>query len=159
MSGETPSRLLPADSTGVLLLTEIPGTPRPQGSMKMMTNRATGKGFLKYSNTTVDHRNLVVSVLAAAWPGEPYLGPVAVRVTFEFARPGSHYGTGKNAAYIKDSAPVWHSQTPDVDKCLRLVCDALTVAGVVRDDRQVALTRAAKTWAAQDRTRLEVLAL
>lgn len=148
----------PADST-TLLTAQIPGTPRPQGSMKMMTNRRTGKGFLKYSDSTVDHRNLVVSVLAGLWDREPYAGPVAVRVSFVFARPGAHYGTGKNADVVKDRAPVWHSQTPDVDKLLRLICDALTVAGVLRDDRQVALTRAQKHWGPADGTYLEVMPL
>lgn len=149
-----------ASTTTRILEATIPGTPRPQGSMRMMTNTRTGKGFMKYSTTTVEHRNLVVATLADIWAGgEPYLGAVAVKVGFVFARPGAHYGTGKNAEVLKDSAPVWHSQTPDVDKLLRLVCDALTVAGVLRDDRQVALARAEKVWGAKDHTHLEVVPL
>lgn len=62
--------------------------------------------------------------------------PVVLSVVFRFARPKSHYGTGRNAGRLKDSAPGIHSQTPDLAKLVRCLEDALT--GVVwADDRQV----------------------
>ena len=63
-------------------------------------------------------------------------GPVAVRMQFVFSRPKSHFGTGRNADRLKDSAPQHHTKKPDVLKLGRAVEDALT--GVVwRDDSQI----------------------
>jgi len=69
---------------------------------------------------------------------EPFQGPVVVEVTFTIARPGAHFGTGRNAMTLKPSAPGWPSKTPDLDKLIRSTLDALTASGVVyRDDAQV----------------------
>lgn len=62
--------------------------------------------------------------------------PVHVSLVFTFARPASHYGTGRNAAVLKPSAPAEHIGFPDVDKAQRAALDAFTDAGVVADDRQ-----------------------
>ncbi len=59
-----------------------------------------------------------------------------VSMTFYAARPKSHYGTGRNAAKLKDSAPPFPAGRPDALKLARGTEDALT--GVVwRDDAQV----------------------
>jgi len=130
----------------VLLTATIPGIPRPQGSLRIITAR-NGRAFAQNSSTTVQHRNLVVHELAQVWQDrEMVRGPVAARLTFKFARPHSHYGTGRNVDVLKPSAPEHHARTPDADKLARLVLDALTIAGVVRDDCQVALVRAEKQW-------------
>lgn len=63
-------------------------------------------------------------------------GPVVLSVTFCFARPKSHFGTGGNAGKLKKSAPVHHTQTPDLAKLVRALEDA--IKGVVwGDDCQV----------------------
>lgn len=129
-----------------LLRCVIPGTPRPQGSLKILTAR-NGRAFAKNSDTTVEHRNLVVYALAQEWGDrEQITGPVALALTFRFARPTSHYGTGRNEGQLLPSAPALHSRTPDVDKVTRLVCDALTIAGVLKDDSLVTLLRAEKQY-------------
>lgn len=143
-----------------LLVLEVPGRPRPQGSLRMVTNRATGRVFGRYADTTVEHRNRMIGLASDAWGGHPAAGgPVAVRCTFEFRRPASHYGTGKNAGQLKPKAPHWFAITPDVDKLLRLVCDALSIAGVLDDDRQVAVVRGEKRWGTNDSTLVEVVRL
>ena len=135
----------------------IPGTPRPQGSMALITNKATGIPFGKYSQTTIQHRNAMVDLLRDEWMGaDPCLRPVAVRIGFVFAHPKSHYGTGRNAEMLKPGAPKWHYQMPDADKLTRLVCDALSISGVIRDDRQVSLLRASKLWGPWAGTHLEM---
>lgn len=123
----------------------IPGTPRPQGSLKIMTAR-NGRAFAKNSETTVEHRNLVVYALSQEWQDGPIQGPVAARFTFRFSRPTSHYGTGRNEGVLLPSAPLLHSRTPDVDKVSRLMCDALTIAGVIKDDSLITMLRAEKQW-------------
>lgn len=73
--------------------------------------------------------------------------PVHIAMVFTFARPASHFGTGRNAAVLKASAPAEHIGFPDVDKAQRAVLDSLTAAGVVGDDRQFSrVTEAARVY-------------
>ena len=74
-------------------------------------------------------------------------GPLSVSMIFDMARPKGHYGTGRNADKLKDSAPnPYHAQMPDLDKLARSVNDSLTDAGVWEDDGQVAVMNVAKRW-------------
>jgi crossover junction endodeoxyribonuclease RusA len=80
-----------------------------------------------------------------AFNGELLKGPIELRVSFYFNRPQSHYGTGNNASKLKPSAPEYHTQSPDLDKLVRCLGDALT--GVVYvDDRQVFRTYSERNW-------------
>lgn len=81
----------------------------------------------------------------AAYDGEPLRGAIRLSVSFCFARPQSHYKTGKFGG-VKDSAPKsWHTQTPDATKILRALEDALN--GVAwMDDKQIAQQQVDKTW-------------
>lgn len=134
----------------VLLDVWIPGRPRPQGSMK--TFMAGGHAHARHSDPTLSHRAHVISTLAENWGREPLTGAVAVDVVFTFARPKSHYGTGRNADVVKESAPDKHIQAPDSDKLARLVLDGLEMAGVVRNDAQVAPLTVDKLWGRDDST-------
>ena len=125
----------------------VSGVPVPQGSK--VKNRY---GAIYDSNKALQPWRVAVTEAAEAARTEAghqqWLGPVRLIVVFRFARPGSHYGTGRNAGTLRGGAPrLWHAQTPDADKCLRAVCDALTFAGVWRDDRQVADLTVHKVWA------------
>jgi Holliday junction resolvase RusA-like endonuclease len=82
--------------------------------------------------------------------------PVEVEATFTFARSGAHFGTGRNAAVLKPSAPTWHTVYPDVDKLLRSCFDALTAAGVWADDNQVAQSTPRKVYAGAHRDALRI---
>lgn len=74
--------------------------------------------------------------------------PVAVMITFTFARPKGHFGTGRNSASLKPSAPPYPSSHSigDIDKLTRAILDALTDAGVWNDDSQVVYLRAQKVF-------------
>ena len=87
-----------------------------------------------------DWRADVRAVAAENWgPREPFAGKMYVTMDFYFARPKSHYGTGKNAAVLKPSAPPRdeHLQDPDALKLARAVEDALTKV-IWKDDNQLA---------------------
>lgn len=71
--------------------------------------------------------------------------PVRVECLFEFARPKAHYGTGRNAGKVKDSAPKRHTQKPDVDKLARAILDGLTGVAI-HDDSQVEEIDCIKYW-------------
>lgn len=78
-------------------------------------------------------------------PGRtPFTVPVGVEAVFRFARPKSHYRANGD---LKESAPYWHPSSPDLDKLARALGDALTVAGVVADDRLIASWAATRVWA------------
>lgn len=77
--------------------------------------------------------------------------PVSVKATFSFDRPAGHYRTGCNAHLLRDSAPAWPANkgSGDIDKCERAIYDALTDAGVWRDDSQVVENANRKVWAGE----------
>lgn len=130
---------------------EIPGKPVPQGSMTLM--KVGGHCAGKYSNRTIEHRNNMADLMRRDWAGaDPLRGPLVVNMLFDMPRPKSHYGTGRNANKLKKSAPVEHTQAPDIDKLARLVLDSLQVAGVINDDAQVCYLWANKQWQKDGKT-------
>jgi Holliday junction resolvase RusA-like endonuclease len=83
--------------------------------------------------------------------------PIALAADFYFERPKNQYGTGKNAALLKPSAPAFHAQSPDLAKLLRCVEDALTDA-IWTDDKLVCMYREpARHWVADGSERTEVV--
>src|SRR3954449_13019503 len=53
-------------------------------------------------------------------------GPLLIRLDFYFPRPATHYGTGRNAGQLKDSAPLYPDTVgADLDKLARSTVDAL----------------------------------
>lgn len=59
--------------------------------------------------------------------------PVRLGVKFYFRRPKNQFRTGRLAHLLRDDSPMHHAQTPDLDKLIRAVADALTGA-VLYDD-------------------------
>jgi Holliday junction resolvase RusA-like endonuclease len=85
------------------------------------------------------YEKVVRAAFAEQLPGFtpiPEHTPIRMEVTFWFPRPKSHYGTGRNAERLKDSAPQYHVTKPDMDNTVKLLKDGL--AGLAwHDDRQV----------------------
>ena len=94
-------------------------------------------------------RDSVTTAAVAARGDRPRItGPVEVHVWFYFERPAAHYGTGRNAQVLKPQAPAYPDSTKsgDIDKLQRAAFDALTTAGVWKDDCLVARVTAEKLW-------------
>jgi len=130
----------------------VPGTPAPQGSMRPVVSRSTGKPFLKSNESGgyLRYRADVRSKAEAAWGSDPMLlGPVHLTLVFVFPRPESHWlpvNSKRAMAVLRDDAPTHHYGKPDADKLARSVMDSLT--GIVyKDDAQVAALSAVKTYA------------
>jgi crossover junction endodeoxyribonuclease RusA len=137
----------------VIELTVI-GTPAPQGS-KVRTRW----GVRDDNPNTKPWRATVAAEAAEAMNGTGLIsGPVAVEVTFVFARPKSHYGTGSRTDILKASAPFWHTVKPDGDKLARAVGDALT-GQVLRDDSQVARWQIRKLYGDRAEARIRIFPL
>jgi crossover junction endodeoxyribonuclease RusA len=75
---------------------------------------------------------------AASWAfkGELIKSPVRLTCWFYFKRPTNHFGSGKNAARLKSSAPLHHCGTPDLDKLIRSIGDSITGV-ILQDDKQI----------------------
>ena len=122
----------------------VPGIPQAQGSIAV--NRNTG-GLYENNKKLLPWRSEMIAVAKVAMQDrQPFTGPVRVQLTAVFPRPKTHYGTGRNADLIKESAPPFHCQKPDADKLARAVLDALTIAGVWRDDALATFVSIQKNW-------------
>jgi len=113
----------------------VHGIPQPQGSMR---SNPHGPGMHSANPSLKPWRQDMVDQAMAAWADrDPLTSPVEVLATFTFPRPAYHYGTGRNSDTLKPSAPLAHTTKPDLDKLQRAVGDALTLAGILRDDSQI----------------------
>lgn len=118
----------------------VNGTAAPQGSKRAFKHKTTGEVVMvndNHKSLTAWRKAVADAAKAAKTKQHPYAGPVQVAITFYLPRPKAHFGTGKNAGKLKPSAPTWHTKKPDVDKLERAVYDALTKAGIYKDDAQV----------------------
>ena len=124
------------------------GLPAPQGS-----KRHLGNGIMIESSKKVrPWRQDVMVASGRAYKGEVITNPVRLEIDFFFARPKSHYRTGKYSDLLKPNAPIYASShgQGDLDKLLRSTIDALSfVTGgcVIRDDCLVVSISSTKQYA------------
>lgn len=127
-----------------ILTCTIPGKPEQQGS-----KRNVGKVSIEANKNLAPWRADAIANLQKAMTEqglEKFVGPVGVEVTFVYQRPKGHYGSGSHAETIKATAPLYKTSAPDLDKLQRAVGDALTQAGVLRDDSLIVEWSAVKIW-------------
>lgn len=127
------------------------GNPAPQGSKHATLHKTTGRIVVMESSKHVKPWRESVRYAGVTERGSraPLDGvPLIVDMVFTFVRPKSHYRTGRNAHLLRDNAPCLPMTAPDVSKLVRSTEDALTNAGVWRDDALVSgYGRAQKVWA------------
>ena len=145
-----------------LLTCMIPGTPQQQGSKR----NVGGNRFIEANRNLAPWRADAIACLRRAaldqWghaAESPITDPVRVGVRFIYARPKSHYGTGRNAGIVKASAPHYKTSAPDLDKLQRALGDALTQAGILRDDALIVEWGSAKGYGSVPEVRLTVRTL
>jgi Holliday junction resolvase RusA-like endonuclease len=117
---------------------EVLGRPQPAGSKRAFKHPHTGRIILTDMNRKARPWMQEVAAVARASMGgcQMLRGPLFMEVTFFMARPKSHFGTGRRAMFLKDSAPEFPVTRPDTTKLLRGLEDALS--GVVyADDSQI----------------------
>lgn len=133
------------------------GVPVPQGSTRAFAVRKGGKPTGRVVVTgdnakTKSWRQTVIDEAVSAELARDLVwiidGPMSVTLTFILPRPAAHLLTSKKSmGRVSPSAPPLPITKPDLDKLCRAVLDALTDAGVWRDDSQVASLSAAKVYA------------
>jgi Holliday junction resolvase RusA-like endonuclease len=80
------------------------------------------------------------------WDGVTFTGPLRVDVAVYFKRPKSHFFTGKRSEVIRPNAPMFHTSKPDRDNLDKAILDALTNAGIWKDDAQVCSGTLSKSY-------------
>jgi len=129
----------------------VPGQARPAGSKSAFRNKATGQLIITHANPkTKDWMDSV------KWHAMKHVGrmvlltdAMCLKLTFLRQRPGSDYGTGRNAGRLKASASLHNVKVPDLTKLTRCVEDALT--GIIwKDDNQVIAQRTNKRYCRGD---------
>lgn len=119
----------------------VPGVPAPQGS-KNAYRRGAKVVLVEASKALKPWRDLVAG-FARDYNRNPapLTGPVLVRLSFVLSRPKATPKTRPTPPAVKK---------PDVDKLIRAVFDALTQAGVWKDDAQAVQVVATKRIAEPD---------
>lgn len=137
----------------------VPGIAAPAGSKRGFINRKSGRVIITDdSKRSKPWQASVADAATEAMDGPLLAGPLELILTFTVPRPQGHYGTGRNAGTVKQSAPLFPVVKPDVTKLVRAVEDALT--GIVwRDDAQVISQHASKVYGEPASCAVEVLSL
>lgn len=113
-----------------------------------------GKFIGNYDPSRVGKADLLAVVRDNA-PDKPFSCPLRVDITFYFARPKSHYRTGRHAGELKPNAPLWHTKRPDRDNLDKFILDALD--GIFwLDDSIVCDGRLRKLYDGRPRTEIEI---
>lgn len=133
------------------------GSPAAQGSKRYVGRGITIESSKKLKPWREAVRAEAAKVAEARGEVSPLDKPLYVKMVFTFGRPKGHYRTGRNAHLLRDNAPSRPSGKPDLCKLSRSTEDAITDAGVWRDDsRVVEYVRLAKVYAGEDRDALPV---
>lgn len=146
LSGYDAPGAAPITPTAPPLVITVLGKPITQGS------KVKGRyGNIRDDNAETLHpwRVQVTAAAVDALGQRPRITSACeISVWFYFERPASHYGTGRNAEQLKDYAPAYpdNVKSGDIDKLQRAIFDALTAAGVWKDDSLVARVYAEKLW-------------
>jgi len=116
------------------------GTPIPQGSMKAFMPRGARFPVVTADNAkTRPWRQSIVEAARAALGGSaPIASDIGIELYVVFYLPRSRSAPNR----VTEPAT-----RPDVDKLLRAMMDALTAAGIWRDDAQVIMTFTRKAFA------------
>ena len=147
-------------ATKVTVKFTVLGHPEPGGSKRAVPIPGGGSKVIDANRKVRPWRDLVSSAAERAMfesRNGVLSGPLALALTFYAQRPKSHYGSGRNSAILKPSAPKRPTTRPDVTKLVRSVEDACTSI-VWRDDSQVVTQYARKFYGAPERCEVIVQA-
>ncbi len=136
-----------------MIALEVRGVPASKGSGRAMM--IGGQARHVPSGSSANQRalrawdNAIKAACRANGPATPISDtPLAVSMSFRFARPRGHYGTGRNADKLKPGAPLRPTTKPDADKIARSTLDSLT--GLAFDDDSRVVELSVKKWYARN---------
>lgn len=125
------------------------GAPVPQGSMVKRGKFVVAANAKKLYSWRHDIASQALKNRPEGWNINT---AVSLRCEFVFPRPKSHFSTAKGREHqLLPSAPEHHIVTPDNDKLVRAVGDALSVTrAVLRDDSLIVSLHSLKRYARPD---------
>jgi Holliday junction resolvase RusA-like endonuclease len=126
----------------------VPGDPKGQPRARAFAMNRGGKTMVRmYDPATAEGwKNAIAMAAKAHCPFPALLGPLRISEHFVFARPRSHFRTGRFAGVLRDDAPYYHVGKPDRDNLDKAVLDALKMLGFFKDDCQVCSGELLKTY-------------
>jgi Holliday junction resolvase RusA-like endonuclease len=126
----------------------VEGDPKPQPRPRAFARRVgnTFQARVYDAGTAENWKSRIADAAKDFRPDEPIREPISVRLEFWFARPKSHYRTGKHAGELKPDAPIWHTAPRDIDNLWKAVIDCLTQIGFFADDGLIAHSIVAKMY-------------
>jgi Holliday junction resolvase RusA-like endonuclease len=130
------------------------GIPATKGSTRSFALKKGGVYTGRVATTNDSRRTKpwmgVVAAAAHAAGVECHRGAVEVSCAFYLPRPKAHFGSGRNAERLRESAPRLPTNgRADLDKMVRCVLDALLGIAYV-DDGQVARLEASKFFSPEN---------
>lgn len=119
----------------------IPGQPVAKARARMTR---TGHCYTPVKTMQAEHMIATVSREIAKMEGWVLVnGGLTIEVIFRFELPSS-WRPKKRCLYLNEP----HMQKPDLDNCIKLLCDSINQAGNIwGDDAQVYEIKASKVWA------------
>ncbi len=123
----------------------VSGEPKAQARPRAFAFQQGGKTKVRvYDPKTSEGWKAAIALAARAAGVTKFEGPVAVELFFSFRRPKSHF---RSNGRVKESAPNFYTQKPDVDNAFKSCGDALTAIGAWNDDAQIVRATIDKSWA------------
>lgn len=136
----------PAGAAPAAITITVYGAAAPQGSKRHVGNGVMIESSKKVKPWRQDVKAAALAAIEELPDWAPLDGPLSVSMTFAFARPKGHFGTGRNAALLKASAPARPATIPDLSKLVRSTEDALTGSVWADDARVVEYRRLGKHY-------------
>ena len=137
----------------------VPGKPQPAGSKRAFPfrrkNGTLGVAVSDMNPKAKDWKATIALEASKHVNGSLLEGPLELKVIFFFERPKGHYGSGKNADKLRESAPLFPTTRPDCTKLVRGLEDSLS--GIVyADDAQIVRQSIQKHYGPSPRTEVYI---
>ena len=119
----------------------------PLGKGRPRAVSVNGRARVYTPTATADWEHFAAVELRAAWEAKPPMtGPLGCEIVAVFPRTAALLAKNK----IGYKHPTWrlpHAVKPDADNIAKSVLDAVEKAGIIGDDKQIALLTVGKHWA------------
>ncbi len=112
-------------------------------------------GFTRQYDPSASDKGDFLSIVQKNAPKQLFTTPLKVDLEFYFARPKSHYRSGKNSHLLKDNCSEWHTSRPDCDNLQKLVYDALNKV-FWKDDSIICHISVIKKYSDTPRTEINI---
>jgi Holliday junction resolvase RusA-like endonuclease len=131
------------------------GRPQQKGSKRVLGRPGQRPRIVDANTKARPWADRVSAAARDVYHAELIRDGVEVELGFFFARPKSHFGSGRNAGTVLASAPRHMTVMPDVDKLARCAIDALTGV-VLKDDALITRLVAVKGFGEPERLEVRI---